>query len=273
MSHTYAQTNLQLFGQMERQGYAAGDVLAVAGAYGLARKVFHGHFRGSGKAFLEHLVGTASILVCLKASVPLLTAALLHSLYSHGLPPPVLVPPWRRARVRRLVGPDAETLITLYSQLPWRASTMPLIAFRLGKLDPIRRQVVLLRLVNELEDQLDLGVLLCGNAAARCFDLRRTVAVQVRMADQLGLPLLATELDRAFARTLAHENDTMVMGLRSPDRFSFREGLLGRPLGRVRQRIAWGGARALALASLRSPAERTHQWLGGHPLAAYAGST
>jgi hypothetical protein len=95
----------------------------------------------------------------------------------------------------------------------------------------------------------------------------------VRMADQLGVPLLAAELNRAFARTLAHENDAMVLGLRSPDRFSFQEGLLGRPLSRVRQRIAWCGARALALASLRSPAERTHQWLGGQPLAASAEPT
>jgi hypothetical protein len=164
-------------------------------------------------------------------------------------------------------------LISHYSQLPWQGSTLPLIACRLGDLDPIRRQVVLLRLVNELEDHLDLGVLLSGNAAARCFELRRTVALQVRMADQLGVPLLAAELDRAFARTLAHENSAMVLGLRSPDRFSFQEGLLGRPLSRVRQRIAWCGARALALASLRSPAERTHQWLGGQPLAASAEPT
>ena len=58
----FAQTNLQLLSQMQDAGYAAAEVDRVRAAYAAVLPLFAAHFRGSGKPFLAHLVGTASIL-------------------------------------------------------------------------------------------------------------------------------------------------------------------------------------------------------------------
>jgi len=46
--------------------------------------LFIGVLRSSDKTFLAHLVGTASILVDLKAPVEVVTAGLLHAAYATG---------------------------------------------------------------------------------------------------------------------------------------------------------------------------------------------
>jgi (p)ppGpp synthase/HD superfamily hydrolase len=56
----YAQTNLQLYRQLRDRTDA--DVALVAAAYELALSLFPRSFRATGKPFLCHLVGTASIL-------------------------------------------------------------------------------------------------------------------------------------------------------------------------------------------------------------------
>ena len=82
--HTYAQTNIQLFNQLQREGYGAADLEAVARAYDLAIALTTGRFRASGKTFIAHLVGTAGILGSLKAPGPLVVAGLLHAAYAAG---------------------------------------------------------------------------------------------------------------------------------------------------------------------------------------------
>jgi len=44
-------------------GYDEQEIAAVKNSYELAMTLFTGRFRGSGKTFIAHLVGTASILV------------------------------------------------------------------------------------------------------------------------------------------------------------------------------------------------------------------
>ncbi len=75
----YAQTNIQLFGQMLREGYSNADLGCVRNAYELVMWLFTGIYRPSGKAFVEHLVGTAGILSSLHAPVEVVAAGLLPS--------------------------------------------------------------------------------------------------------------------------------------------------------------------------------------------------
>ena len=58
----YAQTNIQLFNQLRRDGYSKTDLDLVRDAYELAMVLFSGRFQPSGKSFIAHVVGTASIL-------------------------------------------------------------------------------------------------------------------------------------------------------------------------------------------------------------------
>ena len=77
-------TNLQLYGQMLRAGRPEQELRLVRDAYELAVRLFAGHFRGNGKPFLAHLVGVASILAEHGHPIELVTAGLLHSVYSFG---------------------------------------------------------------------------------------------------------------------------------------------------------------------------------------------
>ena len=63
---TYAQSNLQLFNQLIANGYSESELVCVVNAYKLIMNLFTGIFRSSGKTFLAHLIGTASVLVNLQ---------------------------------------------------------------------------------------------------------------------------------------------------------------------------------------------------------------
>ena len=56
-----AQTNLQLQRQLELAGWSLHDRERVGNTYTLAAQLFSGRYRTSGKTFLAHLCGTASI--------------------------------------------------------------------------------------------------------------------------------------------------------------------------------------------------------------------
>ena len=59
---TYAQTNIQLFDQLQHEGYTEDELNVIRDTYALATRLFTGLFRPSGKTFVAHAVGIASIL-------------------------------------------------------------------------------------------------------------------------------------------------------------------------------------------------------------------
>ena len=73
----------------------------------------------------------------------------------------------RRARVKAAVGSDVEELVFRYTHFDWNASTIPAIRERVSSLSAAEREVLVIRLANELEDHLDCGVLYCGNGEQR----------------------------------------------------------------------------------------------------------
>jgi (p)ppGpp synthase/HD superfamily hydrolase len=165
----YAQTNLQLYRQLAAKGYPDDTISVVADAYEFGLRLFPGTYRGSGKPFLAHLVGTASVLASLCARTPVVTTGLLHAVYTHG----EFGNGWRgmsrakRAEVRCAVGEEVEDLIARYTQLRWDRLTIPEIRARLDTMTSVERDVLLVRLANELEDHLDLGILYLADRERR----------------------------------------------------------------------------------------------------------
>jgi (p)ppGpp synthase/HD superfamily hydrolase len=202
---TYAQTNLQLFGQMRRAGYGDADLAAVRRAYDLAMRVFSSKYRGSGKPLLAHLVGTASVLVSLKAPVALVSAAVLHAAYIFGDFGDARggATGAKRAALQEAAGADVERIISRYDALRWDSSSIAEIHAGIGSMAPGDRDVLLLRLANELEDHLDLGVLYCGNADERRSAVRAWLHLCVELANGLGQPRLAAEFERVFQEVLS----------------------------------------------------------------------
>ncbi|HSH59748.1 MAG TPA: HD domain-containing protein [Acidimicrobiales bacterium] len=231
--NTYAQTNLQLCNQLTEFGYDERDIVLVHQAYWLAVKLFSGQFRSSGKPFLAHLVGTASVLTAVNAPAPVVVAGLLHAAYASG--------EWgdgqgkalndERRRVLRALDDQVEELVRLYTELRWDARTIPDINARLDRLSASERAVVLVRLANLMEDYLDLGM-----AYSRKGEKEKqadpVLELSVLMAEHLGQPHLASELRRVFDENRAAE---IAPGLTSDERSSFTVAPLSH---RVRPSVA-----------------------------------
>jgi (p)ppGpp synthase/HD superfamily hydrolase len=220
MREPFAQTNLQLYTQLRRAGYAADQLAVVRAGYDLAMGLFSASFRGSGKPLLAHLIGTASILEQVGQSPVIVTAGLLHAAYALGDfgDGRFGITPAKRERVRSAVGTEIEHLVERYTNFDWNKNTIPVIRQRVGSLNQLERDVLVIRLANELEDHLDYGVLYCGNGEKRREYIRSPLNQSVDMARSLGLTALAEELERAFADTLSEE---IPAGLRNPHDYTY----------------------------------------------------
>ena len=211
----YAQTNIQLYNQLERNGYSGWELSCVRNAYELAMHLSTCLYRPSGKTNIAHFVGTASILSSLRAPVEVVAAGLLHSIYFHGdfgsIRKGMLSS--RRKQIRDAVGHDVEEYIARYTALQWNPQTIPEIRNKLHELDTIDRYVVLMHLADWLEDHLDRGILYCPNAEGRLKYTKLRNDIVIQMAEELGFPSLAAELKRIFDETVLSE---IPVEIRSP---------------------------------------------------------
>ena len=220
MSESYAQTNLQLYTQLRRAGYTEEQLRMVRAGYDLAMQLFTASFRGSGKPLLAHLVGTASILASVNQTPDVVAAGLLHAAYALGDfgDGRFGITESKRERVRQAIGARVEDLVARYTMFDWNRNTIPSIRNRVDALSPIERDVLVIRLANELEDHLDYGVLYCGNGEKRREYIRSPLNQSVDMARMLGLSELAAELDRSFKETLEAQ---LPAALRNPHDYTF----------------------------------------------------
>jgi len=122
----FPQTNLQLFGLMQRAGYPEPDLALVRRAYDLAVRLFTAKYRGSGKPLLAHLVGTAGVLASLRAPAPLVAAGVLHAAYIFGDFGDARggATAAKRGTLRKEAGAEVEDIIARYDALRWDASSI-----------------------------------------------------------------------------------------------------------------------------------------------------
>jgi (p)ppGpp synthase/HD superfamily hydrolase len=203
---TYAQTNIQLFNQARQEGYEASDIARLAEAYRFSLTLFSGRFRVSGKTFFAHLVGTASVLVSLRVDSALVSAGLLHATYTHGDFGDGRrgMTDAKRAMVRDGIGERIEAYIARYTTFEWSAESIPRLAAMVDALDDVDREVIAIRLANELDEYLDYGVLYEGGDRQRVIDqTSRTQVVLAQIAERLGWPQLSREITRMLDATMA----------------------------------------------------------------------
>lgn len=201
MIDVYAQTNIQLYNQLIGANCPEDDLTLIRRAYELAVPLFAGLYRPSGKTFLDHVVGTASIAHAVGAKATLAAAGLLHSAYSHGDFGFVgrISARARRRRMVHAVGSEVETYVRMYTELPWSMRDARALSGRIEDMTPTGRDVVLLRVVNELEDHLDGATLYCYSAARHKEKLEQRREVLCDLADRLGATVLHHEIERVFA--------------------------------------------------------------------------
>lgn len=150
-SRLYAQTNVQLYDQMSSAGYSRDDLAAIQRAYEAMQPLFSGSFRGSGRPFLAHLVGTASILADAGQPIAVIVAGLCHAAYEFGDFGASLRrrSSNNRQKLRQWIGTEAETLVWSYSHLEWSIDAISGYPD-----DQADKQVLVIRLANEIEDAL-----------------------------------------------------------------------------------------------------------------------
>ncbi len=199
--HSYAQTNIHLYKQLKSEGYSLDEINHVRKAYDLAIELFACLYCPSGKTFLAHVVGVGSILGSLRISSDVVAASLLHDVYESGDFGEGWSLDQKKTLVRETVGPKTEHYIGEYQALEWSRSTIPVIRNKINYLNPFERNVLMVRLSNELEDLLDGGILFCPDAKSRRLHFRNLGHLHVEMAELLGYPTLAVEFNKALKET------------------------------------------------------------------------
>jgi (p)ppGpp synthase/HD superfamily hydrolase len=189
-----AQSNLALYKQLHAAGWDIAQLVTLRDCYEFATTLFAGHCRASGKPFLVHLVGTASILAAVGADCATVMAGLLHAAYEQGDFGFTRLRE-KRTRVRRVIGDAAESLVWRYQALGWQNSTVARLRDDLAELTTTDRAIVLIRLANELDDNLDLEMRYCHPARDEHRQNRETF---VALAQALRRPALANALTAAY---------------------------------------------------------------------------
>lgn len=209
----YAQTNIQLFNQLQKLGYASSELKRVANAFKFAMQIFTGMFRASGKTFIAHLVGTASILAHLQAPCKLIITGLLHAAYSHGDfgTGQIGITKAKKNQLVQVVGEEIEDYIARFTTLDWNTQVMAITCEQVATLNMIERDILLVRLANELEERLDLGILYCGDFKHQIYAERDYLLPEI--AIKIGYPALAEAFNKAFKELASAELDREICNL------------------------------------------------------------
>jgi (p)ppGpp synthase/HD superfamily hydrolase len=194
-----AQTNLDLYCQLHNLGHSERDLVCIRECYRLASSLFPDRFRASGKPFIAHLVGTASILAAAAARVEVVAAGLLHAVYDQGdfADSVGSATAEHRRIVRDCTGAEIEELVAAYHRLRWKSAAAESL-LQAETIPRDTRDVLLMRLANELEDHVSLGMRLCSESRAATAVPRE---MHVTLARRLDQPALALALEEAYRAT------------------------------------------------------------------------
>lgn len=200
-----AQTNVALYNQLRRAGYTDDQLQLVQRAYQLAVRLNPGYFQASGKPFVSHTVGVASILASLDLPAPVIAAACIHNLYvsgdfGDGLKRHITAA--RRELVREAVGAEVEGYVHRFCRFRLDADTVPAVLGCVDGLDACDRALVAMDLADVLEKYTDQSILyLNAERHESALKADRCLPELVELALRLGYPQLAEALERAVRAT------------------------------------------------------------------------
>ncbi|MGH7125913.1 MAG: DUF6817 domain-containing protein, partial [Stellaceae bacterium] len=160
------------------------------------------------------LVGTASTLAAAGAPAVVVGAGLLHAAYAQG-DFGITRRRHRRPRVRAAIGEAAEALVWRYHEQPWSPPEIGRLHREHAALSQAERSIVLMRLANELDDNLDLAMLQSHEDKEAYPDCRDEL---VALARALGYPSLANALLAAY-REAAEGSWAAALSLNRPSSY------------------------------------------------------
>src|SRR5262249_39814282 len=151
--------------------YSKADLTFMRDAYELAMVLFSGRFQPSGKGFLAHAVGTASILASLRESPPVLAAGLLHNAYRAGDFGDGRFGPTakRREQVRRILGSEVDEYLARFPALYWNPPRIESSRLDPYSLNAPDRNLLIVGIADLLEHLGDLDLLYYEDGIRRSF--------------------------------------------------------------------------------------------------------
>ncbi len=172
-----------------RRGYEPEELAMIARAYSLAQVLMDGGYRPCGRPFINHLVGTAGILVRYDFSVPVVATGMLHAAYTHAAPvqggPAAAASATCAALGGR--GSSLERRVRAYTQRELAATELPDDLHALATLSVFEAESIAIEAANELEMALSGEVRYSGRTDAMGSSALRRVAHVCRTLGVTGL--------------------------------------------------------------------------------------
>ena len=214
----FAQTSIQLFNQSCESSLDSQQISSLELGVKIAQYAFCGGYRPHRKTFESHLIGTASVLLHFGASIEIVVAGLLHSLYEQGNMKLLPIPEetGNRQWIGAKLGATVETLIQLNTETQWRQFTPDQLINRKETLRDTTKALLLIRTANYIEELADFSLLYC--AKARGGDDVWMDALQ-NFANTTGFPEMAQCLEKCRKRA---SNFTPIEQFTSKHTRSFR---------------------------------------------------
>jgi len=213
-----AQTNLQLYNQLRRQGRSDEELRLVRAAYELACILYTGYFAADRRPFVAHVVGVASTLASVGQPAVMVAAGALHNVYGNGDFGDGrynAAPESRRRQVRAAVGHDVEDIVYRFHLRRVRPMSGHGYRQSLERLAQTDMPVLLLDLADVLEKHIDSSVLYHGDGSWISGPVDRHGEFLVGLARRIGQPKLAIALEQRFAEVAADPGLPVV--LRGPN--------------------------------------------------------
>ena len=183
----YPSSNIELYERLRTRGWNDLAIARAQAGYHLAARHLSAKYRPDGRPFISHLVRTAGILLEDGAREPVVLAGLVHSHYTHGdfRNGPEALSTLDRRTLAAALGQDAEALVSAYSAFVWSRRSMRETIEHLKRHRPVHsREVLWIRVANELEEALDRSFVYC-TSAKRETSLAK-LALTVEIAQLIG---------------------------------------------------------------------------------------
>lgn len=187
-----AQNIIQLNNQLYDASYSEEDITRLNAAYPVCIKLFSCKYRGNGKCFISHLIGTAGILAHLQQPIDAIIAAMLHAAYIQGDFNNLRrrFSATNRKYLARKTSNAIEALVANYTKMKFNDDTIA--KYIEGPEIPETEKIILImRLANELDDYSDLARLYCPGNDHILNNLDMQKSLMVGLSNKLSQPELA----------------------------------------------------------------------------------
>lgn len=226
-----AQTNLSLCRQLRDASVPADDIAAVHRDYLTAVELLGSRVRSTGRPFLCHVVGTASVTAFQTGDIGLVRAGLLHAAFTHGVFPgggSGDVAP-HRAWLASRTDPAVFERVLAYARFDMWKTRLDAALDRPAGLSDGDREMLLLRLANEVDDMIEGSEWIGGKRAdGGAAEASRLAAA----ARGLGFDVLGLLLDDLAQAAPAFDWVGSLPRCKRPPRMPTRLGQLRSRLGR-----------------------------------------